>query len=428
MAAFLNQKKELEQEQLEEWSGTRILIVDEISFASKQVIIELDNKLRVLKERLDKKFGGLHVVFAGDFRQLEPVGNNHKALYKDSCAEFEVFLNTFIELVGMHRFKDDPMWGMVLMRFRNGTVTVDDIEKVNGRLKESSNLPPNLRYATYYNRDRDAINAGLFKVRAQTLLQREESLDDMCLIFMSDLVICNASGVYIPFPNCRQFWEDCSENDLAGHDTRTSRVDPVLKLFKGCRLMLPANENVREGRANGTQALLEEIVLNEGEVPKQIKLDGKIPMNALYANQVEYIKLRHCNTEIKPNVFEIRPKKHNFPAKIPLQRSIFEREGKREVVKMKGFQLPVILNSATTGHKLQGCGVTQLFIHNWSYVQNWVYVMLSRVKTLRGLYIRNPLSKDLTKYEVPKELRAMIVGFKKLLPTFWSKEEYEEFL
>ena len=39
-------------------------------------------------------------------------------------------------------------------------------------------------------------------------------------------------------------------------------------------------------------------------------------------------------------------------------------------------------------HKLQGSGVNNLFVHNWSYVTNWVYIMLSRVKTQAGLFSR----------------------------------------
>ena len=67
----------------------------------------------------------------------------------------------------------------------------------------------------------------------------------------------------------------------------------------------------------------------------------------------------------------------------------------REQIKMKAKQLPIIVNNATTGHKLQGSGVDCLFVHNWSYVTNWVYVMLSWVKTLKGLFCHKKLSWDL---------------------------------
>jgi hypothetical protein len=60
---------------------------------------------------------------------------------------------------------------------------------------------------------------------------------------------------------------------------------------------------------------------------------------------------------------------------------------------MKATQVPVLVNNATpTGHTLQGSGVDNLFVHNWSYVQNSVCVMISHVKTHAGLFSRTPLS------------------------------------
>jgi len=80
-------------------------------------------------------------------------------------------------------------------------------------------------------------------------------------------------------------------------------------------------------------------------------------------------------------------------------------------LKMKAKQVlfpwPVVVNHATTGHKLQGSGVDNLFVHDWNYTVNWPYVMLSCVKTRMGLYLRKPISKDLTKYAVSPNLKRM---------------------
>ena len=43
------------------------------------------------------------------------------------------------------------------------------------------------------------------------------------------------------------------------------------------------------------------------------------------------------------------------------------KEDDRKMVKMKATQLPVISNQATTGHKLQGASINQLFVNNWNY-------------------------------------------------------------
>ena len=94
---------------------------------------------------------------------------------------------------------------------------------------------------------------------------------------------------------------------------------------------------------------------------------------------------------------------------------------------MKATQLPVIVNDATTGHKLQGSSVYNLFIHCWSSVRNWDYVMLSRVRTRNGLFLREPISKrNLDRYAVPPALQRMMDKFRQKSPNYWSDEEYSE--
>ena len=52
----------------------------------------------------------------------------------------------------------------------------------------------------------------------------------------------------------------------------------------------------------------------------------------------------------------------------------------------------LLFNIATTGHKLQGISKDNEIVVNWFYgVKNWVYVVLSRVRTLSGLYLFKPL-------------------------------------
>ena len=55
-------------------------------------------------------------------------------------------------------------------------------------------------------------------------------------------------------------------------------------------------------------------------------------------------------------------------------------------------QYGVLVNIATTGHKLQGMSKDNVIVVSWFYgVKNWVYVVLSRVRTLSGLYLFKPL-------------------------------------
>ena len=78
--ACLNVKGKLNQDHRTSWKSTKMLIIDEISFLSCGLIEILDKHLRSLKEVNDEMFGGIHVVFVGDFFQLLPVGAQ-KALF-----------------------------------------------------------------------------------------------------------------------------------------------------------------------------------------------------------------------------------------------------------------------------------------------------------------------------------------------------------
>ena len=62
-------------------------------------------------------------------------------------------------------------------------------------------------------------------------------------------------------------------------------------------------------------------------------------------------------------------------------------------------QFGVFINNATTGHKLQGMSKDILVVTDyWYKTINWVYVVLSRVRTLKGLFFKKPL--DPSKYFV----------------------------
>jgi hypothetical protein len=60
----------------------KIAYVDEISFADKNDVEEIDKKTRLLKQNLTSRYGGIDIIFAGDLRQLEPVGKFTKPIYE----------------------------------------------------------------------------------------------------------------------------------------------------------------------------------------------------------------------------------------------------------------------------------------------------------------------------------------------------------
>jgi hypothetical protein len=113
----------------------------------------------------------------------------------------------------------------------------------------------------------------------------------------------------------------------------------------------------------------------------------------------------------------LQPKKYTFKGKLPKSITLQGKAGDCESIKMEATPLPVRVNNATTGHKLQGSSIDSLSMYNWSYVTNWPYVMLSCVKTRAGLFCGKKLSRDLNKYAVPDELRRILHHFERQAPT-----------
>ena len=327
----------------------------------------MHKQLGKLKQEINKKFGGLNIIFSGNFWQLESVGRGKLPIYKDNdCAYFVDWVNCYIELNGKHRFKKDVKWGKLLMRMRNGELSKEDVEFMNTKVvtdHKSTHLPKDLRYATYFNRDRDAINTALFEEHCTRLRCHNVSTRDTLIVLADKLEAKTSHGNYEPFHNRKIFWENCGEDDIKFPKECNGRMDPLLKLYKDFQLMLVFNNNVRHGEANGTTVTLISICLKPNIIPIQI-LISKLPVKAVYALQVVSIVLKHNIPKILPNMFQLEPIEFCTTTRILKSKLLQMREDNCEMVKMKATQLPVISNQATTGHKLQGASINQLFVNN----------------------------------------------------------------
>ena len=93
------------QSHMEAWKSTQMLIVDEVSFLSEHLLVKLDKHMRKLKED-DTMYGGVHIVFVGDFFQMLPVGGG-LPLFKNITLQFGA-INKAIFLNISHRFGEDP--------------------------------------------------------------------------------------------------------------------------------------------------------------------------------------------------------------------------------------------------------------------------------------------------------------------------------
>jgi hypothetical protein len=166
---------------------------------------------------------------------------------------------------------------------------------------------------------------------------------------------------------------------------------PLLCLFYGCELMVTENEDVLQGIANGTVCKFRKLVLKQGAELEKINMYNYW-VHAVGTDNIEYIEVEWQDCEDLVGKSRLKPKVGTFMVKYPI--SEFGVKS-RVQTNIELQHLPVIVNHATTGHKLKGKTVTSLVIAEWSKAKNWAYVVLSRVKTLSGLFLMSPIPEDI---------------------------------
>jgi len=77
------------------------LIIDEVSFLDTNTIEKLDKNMRMLKN-INELYGGVQIVFVGDFFQLFPFGGGKSLVMKETL-QFGA-INKAVFLNKSHRF------------------------------------------------------------------------------------------------------------------------------------------------------------------------------------------------------------------------------------------------------------------------------------------------------------------------------------
>lgn len=111
------------------WTETQLLIVDEVSMMSVDLFQKLDTVGRAVRRRVRLPFGGLQLLFSGDFCQLAPVEGEYcfeTALW-DECQFHTVYLTENMR-------QADPQFQALLARVRLGEITPQDQQVLETRV------------------------------------------------------------------------------------------------------------------------------------------------------------------------------------------------------------------------------------------------------------------------------------------------------
>jgi ATP-dependent DNA helicase PIF1 len=128
------------------WRTTSVLVVDEVSMLSYKLFALLDKIGKTIRSVPHLPFGGIQLIFTGDFFQLPPVGDRDDPESGQFCFEHPLWNTTFdpscqIQLKKIFRQKDEE-YATILNQIREGKITRKSCNRLSGLVGRT--VDPNL--------------------------------------------------------------------------------------------------------------------------------------------------------------------------------------------------------------------------------------------------------------------------------------------
>jgi len=335
------------------WRKTDILVIDETSMMSKKIFELLDKIGRRTRGKYDKPFGGMQVVFVGDFYQLPPVGSMDDP---DTCAFCfesnkwkEVFeLDNHVVLTTMFR-QLDPVYQAILLNIRKGKIDKEQIAILRGYVSrqfdsEANNgciltkLFPTKARVDYYNQQMfDALEGQSYEFNCITKSNCKAYLDNS-----------NRSGISLQeLEKGSNLSKTATEKEFENLKMHTPCI-PILSLKKGAAVMCTVNLDMENGICNGSIGIVSDFI---------VRMNIPVPIIQFSNGIKREIPINYWHSEEFPTIAI--------------------------------GQYPLCLAWAMTIHKIQGATLpmAEMDIGKSIFESGQTYVALSRVKSLQGLYL-----------------------------------------
>ena len=353
------------------WHNLKCLIIDEVSMMSLKLLLILDGIAKRVYRKPDLPFGGLQVLFSGDFYQLPPVNTNDQDKEASMfCFEHEIWNQLFpkenqILLKSIFR-QEQQDFLKVLKYVRQGRIThstkalletrvfgkeeLEEIRKtrvltiINPYKKDTDSI--NLKSYNELPKDREKHTYSIKYLRNNS--KNKPKLEEDCLSdSLNDLLIASNSSL-------KHDYEFLANNIMA---------EQIIELKIGTHVMCIANIDLDSVNqiANGSQGIV-------------VDFENGLPL-------------------VKFN---------NIDKPIIIGRHIWNSETNKNICVS---QIPLIYAWAITIHKAQGItldgAIMDIGKNIFEYGQT--YVALSRVKSLEGLFLT---SFDYTKIMANPKVKA----------------------
>jgi ATP-dependent DNA helicase PIF1 len=323
------------------WKETHILIVDEVSMLSLK-LFDLLNQIGQSVRKNKKPFGGIQVIFSGDFYQLPPVGDKDDPDTSRFCFESDNWNSVFhrdcqIQLVKIFR-QSDNSYSTILNQIREGIIKKKTNELllsyVDRQKPESLLVQPTKLYP---------IRAQVDSINMNQMKGLDGNVKEYSISFVLDLEMTKEE---------RFMRTQFSENEIKfelEYMSNSIVCDKILHFKLGAQVMCIINIKGTDGSdmlCNGSQGIITDFC----EI-----------------TNAPIVKFNNGFTKVMT--------KHVWVSdKIP---------------GIGVSQIPLILAWALTIHKSQGATMdaAEIDVGSGIFECGQTYVALSRVKSLEGLYL-----------------------------------------
>ena len=333
-----------------QWKHIKVLIIDEVSMMSEK-IFELLDEIGKRTRYSFLPFGGIQVIFCGDFFQLPPVGTFGEPDTERFCFESPLWLKTFpltnhIELETIFR-QNDPIYIKILSQIRRGNLDEENIEILEKYVKREydqakyGGITPTKLFPI--KKKVDILNNIMFEQIDEDEYQFECCIKKNCKTNLETNKLLTAEELI----KCEKMTEKDKEMEINYLLNNTPCLQ-LLTLKKGASVLCTANIDIDNGICNGSQ----------GKVLDIIDINDKTQIIVRFANGV--------TSNIEPHFWQ----SDEYPC-------------------IAVGQYPLCLAWAMTIHKIQGAtlAMAEIDIGNSIFEFGQTYVALSRIQSLDGLYL-----------------------------------------
>lgn len=395
------------------WMACNFLILDEVSMLGCNKLTKISQALQKNKSNC-LAFGGIHVLFSGDFFQLPAIGDislyhrTWRSSHNSKATELGISLwhnvvKTTVLLTEHYRAPNRTVYE-VMERLRKGALVPADIEKIKSRVFGHPNGPNPL--------DSKWQDAPLITPRNNV----RQAWNNQAAIRYS---IANKSQVFIS-PSMDS-GVSCNRNTMIWTgDNKTEMLATWNVLCIGATALVTVNVAVELNMANGSKVIIREVVPHPEDTEgwKRARTDRMVrltrPPIVVWVESISGPPLQPLNLHPRnqPDWFPIMATKQS----IAIPKEYGHSASTTNKTTFERIQIPLTCSFAMSDFRVQGNGLSKgifdlkkppsgrLLVAN-------IYVMLSRVSNWEDLAILRPFEDTVLSGKADEEL----IGYEQYL-------------